>query len=155
MLPYTGAWPCKAFIQERLWALLDRSHHLPSSSALCRILHPFLDCAALPLPPTKGVLDYYTIHDIFTSWEFNPFGKSEARKHLSAWLLIMVPFSRDMVVTSLLHGLGCLSPVWTQVHDGRCSSCCLVAAFWMAWRNPRNWEIRTTPTGGARRPSPS
>lgn len=74
---------------------------------------------------------------------------------LSFSLLNTGPWWKDMVVISLLRGLGCLSPVWTQVQDGRCISCCLVAAFWMACRNPRNWEIPTTSTGGARRPSAS
>lgn len=129
MPPYTGAWLCTAFIPATLWALLDHSHCLPSASAPRRILCPFLDCAARHLHPMRGVNDYYTSHDIGTLWEFSPFGKREARKHLSAWLFIMLPLPRDVVVISLLHGLGCLSPVWTQVHDGRCSSCCLVAEW--------------------------
>lgn len=155
MLPYTRAWLWIAFIPERL---VSSAGSFPLPPFLVSPLQdplslPWSCCSSLaPDERSQWLLHHSRYWHIM---RFNPFGKSEARKHLSAWLLIMLPLPRDVVVISLLHGLGCLSSVWTQLHDGRCNSCCLVAAFWMACRKPRNWLIRTTSTGGARRPSAS
>lgn len=118
-----------------LWALLDHSHCLPSSSAPRRSLLalPWLCCLSLGLYE-RG---QWPLHQS-RYWHiirFNPFGKSEARKHLSAWLLIMLPHPRDLVVISLLHGLGCLSP---SEHRSM-----MAGAAAVAWLLPFEWPAGT------------
>lgn len=134
MVPYTRAWPWTAFIPERLVSSAGSFHCLPSSSAPRRILSlPWSCCSSLaPFERGQWLLHHSRYWHIM---RFNPFGESEARKHLSAWLLIMLPLPRDIVVISLLHGLGCLSPVWTQSM--------MAAAAAVAWLLPFEWSAGT------------
>lgn len=131
MLPYTRAWLWTAFIPKRLVSSAGSFHCLPSSSAPPGSSVPSLIMLLFTCTLWKGsmtttsftILTHYEIQSLWGKWG------QEAPLRLASHHAPPSPghCSYQSAPWPWLS-FSCLN----AAHDGSCSSCCLVAAFWMA-----------------------